>query len=77
MGIILVYSVDDRESFNSITVWMKQIKSYTNNDIPIILVCNKADLIKRQVSEQESQSLAEEYNLDVVMASSKENINID
>ena len=77
MGIILVFSVDDRESFNSIAVWMKQIKSFAVENIPVILVCNKADLTKRQVSEKEAMALAEEYKVDLILASCKDNINID
>jgi small GTP-binding protein len=50
MGIVLVYSADDKESFNSITVWIKQIKNFLNEGIPIILVCNKSELQKKQVS---------------------------
>ena len=77
MGIILVFAVDDRESFNSIAIWMKQIKGFTSNTTPVILVCNKADLTKRQVSEKEAFALGEEYKVNVIMASCKDNINIE
>ena len=52
MGIILMYGADSRDSFNSIAVWMKQISAYTAEDVPILIVCNKADINKKQVSEK-------------------------
>lgn len=33
------------------------------------MVCNKADLIKKQVSEREAHSLADAYKLDLMMTS--------
>jgi Ras-related protein Rab-8A len=52
MAVVLMFSADNRDSFNSVTLWMKQICSFADEEIPIILVCNKADLIKKQVSEK-------------------------
>ena len=52
MAIILMFSVDNRDSFNSIAIWIKQIANYAAEDIPILLVGNKADLTKKQVSEK-------------------------
>lgn len=52
MAIILMYSTDNRDSFNSIAIWMKQISTFAVEDIPVMLVCNKADLKKKQVSDK-------------------------
>lgn len=49
MGILLCYSVEDRESFNSIAIWIKQIKKYSEEQLPILIVGNKCDLVRRQV----------------------------
>lgn len=51
-GIIFVFSVDNRNSFNSIALWIKQISSFVCENMPILLVCNKADLNKKQVSQR-------------------------
>ena len=69
MGIMLMFSVDNRESFNSVAVWMKQISTFAVEDVPIILVGNKADLIKKQVSEKECEALAEAYKLELRLIS--------
>lgn len=50
MGIILTYSVDERVSFNDIENWIKQIKTHANSDVVKILVGNKSDSEKREVS---------------------------
>ena len=52
MGIIVMFSVDNRESFNSVAMWMKQISTFAIEKLPIILIGNKADLTKKQVSEK-------------------------
>jgi GTPase SAR1 family protein len=50
MGIILTYSIDERTSFNDIENWIKQIKTHANSDVVKILVGNKCDIEKREVS---------------------------
>lgn len=63
-GILLVYDVTDRNSFEKIKDWMKQIQENTQKDqIGIVLLGNKSDLDDRQVSYEEGASLAKEYNL--------------
>ena len=52
MAIVLMYSADSRESFNSIAIWMKQISTFAGESMPVLLVCNKADIQKKQVSEK-------------------------
>ena len=43
-GIILVYSVDDRESFKKIENWYKMAFEIVLEDTPIMLLGNKIDL---------------------------------
>ncbi len=50
MGVLLVYSVTDKNSFNSIEIWMKQIQQYAVDKIPILILSNKADVKEKQVS---------------------------
>ena len=78
-GIILVYSVTDRSSFNNISKWINQIDEQNEEQIPKVLVGNKADVnqVERVVSLQEGQQLAERYKLPFFETSAKENININ
>jgi small GTP-binding protein len=43
-GIVLVYSVGDRNSFNDIEIWMKQIEDIAGGNIELMILANKCDL---------------------------------
>jgi small GTP-binding protein len=63
-GILLVYDITDRNSFEKIRDWIKQIQENTQKEqIGIVLLGNKCDLEDRQVSYEEGESLAKEYGL--------------
>lgn len=50
---ILVYSIDNIESFNNLSLWLKEVKSYSNPDVKIFVIGNKNDLEeKRQVTKE-------------------------
>jgi Ras-related protein Rab-1A len=75
---ILVFDVTNRESFNNVRKWYKELKQYAPPDIYLILVGNKIDLKDlRVVSNAEGKALAEELGLSYIESSAKtgENIN--
>lgn len=74
MGVILTYAVDDRDSFNNIETWMKQIKTQASENICKILVGNKNDVPdeKRKVSYEEGKKLADSYGINFFETSAKE-----
>ncbi len=77
-GILLVYDVTERNSFEKVREWMKQIQQNTNKEkIGIILVGNKCDLDERQVSTEEGQNLAREFGILFYEASAYKDININ
>lgn len=43
-GIVLVYSVEDRKSFDDISEWMFQVTKKTDENIPKIIIANKCEL---------------------------------
>ena len=57
----LIYSVDNRQSFERLMQWRKEIRDILPN-VPLIIVGNKTDL-SRQVSTEEGQALAQEWNV--------------
>lgn len=77
MGVLLVYSVTDKNSFNSVELWVRQIRQFAHEGTPILLLSNKVDVEEKQVSEQQSRALSERHGLDLIMVSAKDNINID
>ena len=44
-GIVLVYDLQNQESFNHVENWMKQIRQKADPGIEIVLVGNKLDLV--------------------------------
>ena len=68
---VLVYSIDNKESFNHIENWLNDLKSQANEDVRIFLVGNKADLEEeRKVTKEEGEKYKLDYNLDLFMETS-------
>jgi small GTP-binding protein len=58
--IIFVYDITVKNSFNSLTEWIKNVKEIVNNDYVCGIIGNKSDLfLKSQVSNEEAKNLAE------------------
>jgi GTPase SAR1 family protein len=56
---ILVYSIDNRKSFEGISFWLNEIRLNSDENVKLILVGNKNDLNdKREVSFEEGQEFA-------------------
>ena len=76
-GIILIYDVTNKKSFENIKKWVNQIKEEASSKICIVLVANKIDMEhKRKVSFEDGQNLAQSINLKIFEASAKDNINV-
>ncbi|KAI5640380.1 ras family domain-containing protein [Phthorimaea operculella] len=57
-GLLLVYSITDRESFN----YVRRARQSLQPEIPLALVGNKADMVHlRQVSPEEGEILAKDF----------------
>ena len=68
---IIVFSITDHASFDSIDQWLKELKSNSSPDIKIFLIGNKIDLeSQRAVSYEQGQNLKNDYNLDYFVESS-------
>jgi small GTP-binding protein len=73
---ILVYDVTNHTSFDNIKKHIEEVKSH-NDNIPIILVGNKTDLIKdRTVNKEFAQKFAKQNGMTFFETSAKENCNI-
>ena len=74
---ILVYAIDDRESFESLEFWLGEIRTNSRKSNKIVLVGNKKDLdTKRKVSYEEGREFFESNKLDLFYeASAKEGTN--
>ena len=75
-GAVLVYDITNRNSFNSLDYWLKQIKTNAGN-IPITLVGNKIDIAdQRKVSAEEAQAFAKAKNLIYIETSAKTGVSV-
>ena len=71
---IIVYSIDDKNSFEKIEEWLCEIKAYTNENIKIFLIGNKVDLEERRVIKKEyAEELVENQNIDFFLETSAKN----
>jgi Ras-related protein Rab-1A len=77
-GIIVVYDVTDRESFDGVHEWMEQIEKSCTTNVARILVGNKTDLQdQRVVSTEEGQELADHYCIRFIETSAKDSTNVE
>lgn len=77
-GIILVYDITSRESFDNIKIWLNECDRYASDNVKKILVGNKCDLVsKREVSYQEALEFANSRGLELIETSAKNSANID
>ena len=75
--IVLVYTVDDKNSFDNIQNWVKDVRNI-NEDAKFLLVGNKCDLEdKRQVSTDEAKKYAKDNEINFIEVSAKEGTNIE
>ena len=75
-GIVLVYDVTNRQSFNDLKKLLDDVNNVTNK-ICIILFGNKCDVDDRAVTEEEAKQFANENGIAYIETSAKENINIE
>ncbi len=74
-GILLVYDVTDRESFDNVSRWIRNISELSG--APVVLVGNKSDLyMSRKVSNKEGLQRALEYDVPFLETSVKDNHNV-
>ena len=68
---IIVYSIDNENSFNSIEIWLNELKTKGNPDINIFLIGNKADLEdKRVITKDMANDLCDSHNINFFLETS-------
>ena len=77
-GLILVYSITSKYSFEKLYIWLDIIKEAIDiSKIPIIIVGNKADLVEsREVSYEEGEIFAKNYGFHFYEVSAKTGMNV-
>ena len=76
-GIILIYDVTNKKTFDNIKKWLLQIKEESSSKVSVVLIANKIDLEdRRKVSKEDGIKLSASCNFPIFEASSKNNINV-
>jgi small GTP-binding protein len=77
-GILVVFDISRRETFNQTKVWVDSIKdsSADSSPIDVILVGNKCDL-ERAVTREEAEALAREFQISYFETCAKKAVNVD
>ena len=79
----MVYDITCRKSFESVRVWMDQIRQKGDVNVDKVLLGNKCDMgetadgVHRKVSVEEGKQLADEFGIQFFETSAKEDINVE
>jgi len=77
-GIIIVYDITDKESFDNVRQWLFEIDRYASENVCKLLVGNKSDLAnKRAVEFEAAKSFADELNIPFLETSAKNATNVE
>jgi small GTP-binding protein len=68
---IIVYAIDNQESFDNLESWLDEIKSQTHPNLKIFLIGNKVDLEdKRVIDRAIAEELVKEHKIDLFLETS-------
>ncbi|OAD76088.1 hypothetical protein PHYBLDRAFT_85836 [Phycomyces blakesleeanus NRRL 1555(-)] len=74
---VVVYDITNRNSFLNTTKWIDDVRAERGTDVIIVLVGNKTDLNdKRQVTVEDGERKAKEYNIMFIETSAKAGYNV-
>eukprot|EP00826_Nyctotherus_ovalis_P054154 TRINITY_DN707_c0_g2_i3.p1 TRINITY_DN707_c0_g2~~TRINITY_DN707_c0_g2_i3.p1 ORF type:complete len:210 (-),score=53.95 TRINITY_DN707_c0_g2_i3:149-778(-) len=76
-GIMVVYDVTDRESFQAVEGWLAEVEKRAAKDVVKVLIGNKADLAgDRKVSYEEGLEMAKQWGMKFLETSAKSGTNV-
>ena len=71
-GVLVVYDITDRESFENLNSWLIEIEKNANKNVYKLLIGNKCDLEdKRKVTYQEGKEFASSNGMQFIETSAK------
>lgn len=77
-GVVLVFDVTNRDSFEHVEKWLREIKDHGDTTASIILVGNKIDLVNaRVISQGECIEWASKTGLYYIETSAKQGVGIE
>ncbi len=59
----MVYSINNRNSFENLEIWLKELRKESNPNVKTILIGNKCDLESdRKVTYEEAEKYSKDFN---------------
>jgi small GTP-binding protein len=76
-GAFIAYDITDRDSFDKVKVWLKELHQVVGDSIPIVVVGNKCDLERsRKVQAKEAEEWAVAHGAQHFLCSAKLGIKV-
>ena len=74
---VMVYSINSKESFENIEMWLRELRTNSNPDAKVFLIGNKIDLEnERQITKEQGEQFAKDNKINGFMeASAKTGVN--
>ena len=78
MGALVVYDISKRQSFEALPRWLDEIRAFSERNLVLVLVGNKADLNHaREVTMEEAVAFAQAQNMPCLETSALNSTNVD
>mmetsp|Transcript_6216 Transcript_6216/g.5338 ORF Transcript_6216/g.5338 Transcript_6216/m.5338 type:complete len:220 (+) Transcript_6216:23-682(+) len=77
-GIIIVYDVTNRDSFDNVRQWLQEIDNFASESVNKLLIGNKCDLEEqRVVTHEEGIELSKKFDMPFLEVSAKNSTHVD
>ncbi len=79
-GALLVFDLTREQTYIEVRKWLTEIRQFTHQDIPLVLIGNKYDLLEdvgEVIDRDEARALAESEGSIYIETSAKTGINVD
>ena len=76
-GVMIVYDVTNKKSFENVKQWMQDLYRYAPEDVELVLIGNKCDESSRAVDYPVAKEFADSLGIPLIETSAKTAVNVD
>merc|ERR1711920_668115 len=76
-GALMVYDISRRDTFNHLTRWLEEARANASSNLVLMLIGNKSDLERREVSYEEGAQFSRDNGLIFRETSAKTSQNVE
>jgi Ras-related protein Rab-2A len=63
IGALLVFDFSSQSTFDSLQVWLQELKTHSHHKMRVFLIGNKSDLREREVSEEAVLNFRKQFDI--------------